>query len=74
MARTIFVAGEPFAEACREANDGTEAVKLAGKLCPDLLVLDVAMPVMTGLQAVPVLRELVPHSPISLQSPGRQGG
>lgn len=80
MARTILVADDSAIvrrtlcralvsdgfEVCGEANDGTEAVELAGKLSPDLIILDVAMPVMNGVQAVPILRGLVPHSPIIL--------
>jgi CheY-like chemotaxis protein len=51
---------------CGEANDGHEAIELAEKHSPDLIILDMSMPVMNGLQAVPVLRKLVPNSPIIL--------
>jgi CheY-like chemotaxis protein len=51
---------------CGEANDGREAIELAGKLSPDLIILDLSMPVMNGLEAAPVLRKLVPNSPIIL--------
>jgi CheY-like chemotaxis protein len=51
---------------CGEANDGREAIELAGKLSPELIILDMSMPIMNGLQAVPVLRKLVPNSPIIL--------
>jgi two-component system, response regulator PdtaR len=51
---------------CGEARDGQEAITLAGKLSPDLIILDLSMPVMNGLQAAPVLRKLVPKSPIIL--------
>jgi CheY-like chemotaxis protein len=53
-------------DVCGEANDGQEAIELAGKLLPDLIILDLSMPVMNGLQAAPVLRRLVPKSPIIL--------
>jgi two-component system, response regulator PdtaR len=51
---------------CGEAKDGQEAIELAGKLSPDLIILDLSMPVMNGLEAAPVLRKLVPKSPIIL--------
>jgi DNA-binding NarL/FixJ family response regulator len=38
------------------AADGAEAVRLVGELHPDLVVLDVAMPVMSGVEALKCLR------------------
>lgn len=51
---------------CGEANDGQQAIELAGKLSPDLIILDLSMPRMNGLQAAPVLRKVAPKSPIIL--------
>jgi len=42
---------EPDLTVIAEAADGAEAVELASALTPDLAVLDIAMPRMTGLQA-----------------------
>jgi DNA-binding NarL/FixJ family response regulator len=39
-----------------EASDGAQAVALARVLAPDLVVLDLAMPVMDGIQAAAALR------------------
>jgi DNA-binding NarL/FixJ family response regulator len=38
------------------AGDGAEAVRVVGELEPDLVVLDVAMPVMSGVEALKCLR------------------
>jgi two-component system, NarL family, nitrate/nitrite response regulator NarL len=46
---------EPDLKVIGEAQDGTEAVKLARQLKPDILLLDLAMPRMPGLEA---LREM----------------
>ena len=51
-----------------EAADGAEAVALASSLRPDAVVLDLAMPVMDGLQAIPVILESSPASRILVLS------
>lgn len=43
-----------------EAEDGVGAVEQARALQPDLVLLDMAMPKMDGLQALPMIREAVP--------------
>ena len=47
-----------------EAVNGREAVDLAARLEPDVIVLDQEMPVLTGLEALPRLRRRVPGSVI----------
>ncbi|OGO35938.1 MAG: DNA-binding response regulator [Chloroflexi bacterium RBG_16_56_8] len=44
-----------------EASNGQEAVELACKLKPDIVVMDVRMPVLTGVEATRRIRELVPN-------------
>ena len=51
---------EPDFEVCGEAENGKEAIEKAWELHPDLIVLDLAMPVMNGLEAARVLRCLMP--------------
>ena len=49
-----------------EAENGRDAVDKAEKLKPDLIILDLIMPVMTGLDAAPLLKQLLPDTPIIL--------
>jgi DNA-binding NarL/FixJ family response regulator len=45
-----------------EASNGLEAVKLAASLKPNVVVLDLSMPEMSGLQAATRIREVSPDS------------
>lgn len=47
-----------------EASSGTETLSLAEKLQPDLILLDLSMPALGGLDALPALRKLVPSARI----------
>jgi DNA-binding NarL/FixJ family response regulator len=49
-------------EVVGEAADGNEAIAQASVHQPDILLLDLAMPVLDGLQALPHIRELAPES------------
>ena len=51
-----------------EATDGAEAVELTGALHPDLVVLDLSMPVMDGLSAIPAIRRISPLTRIVILS------
>jgi CheY-like chemotaxis protein len=51
---------------CVEAENGKQAIKVAKQSNPDLVVLDLSMPVMNGLQSAPELRKILPHAPIIL--------
>src|SRR5437660_12791056 len=53
-------------EVCGEAEDGAKAIEKAKHFKPDLIVLDLSMPVMNGLQAAPILRAMHPKTPIIL--------
>jgi len=51
---------------CGEASNGTEAVKKATELKPDLIIMDLAMPLMNGLEAASVLKTALPGIPVVL--------
>jgi len=52
--------GRPGWEVIGEASDGLEAVDQATRLHPDVMVLDVTMPRMNGLEACRVIRQKTP--------------
>ncbi|MFF3611579.1 response regulator [Streptomyces sp. NPDC002580] len=56
----LILDGEPDLEVVAEAGDGAEAIAMAREHEVDLVVLDIAMPRMTGLQAA---RELIALKP-----------
>jgi DNA-binding NarL/FixJ family response regulator len=51
-----------------EAANGAEGVKKARELKPDLVLLDLAMPVMNGLVAATVLKAQTPEIPVVVLS------
>jgi len=61
--RTLL-GGHPEWEIIDEAADGLEAVDKADRLKPDVVVLDIAMPKMSGLEACRLIRKRVPASEI----------
>ena len=65
LVRKLFETQSDF-EISGEAENGRDAVDKAEKLKPDLIILDLIMPVMTGLDAAPLLKQLLPHTPIIL--------
>jgi DNA-binding NarL/FixJ family response regulator len=57
--------GEGF-EVCGEAGNGEQAIKLAAEQRPDVAVLDVAMPVLNGLEAAQEIKKISPKTKIVL--------
>ena len=61
--RHVFMSQEDFA-VCGEAENGRDAIEKAQALHPDLIVMDLAMPVMGGIDAARVLSRLMPKVPL----------
>ena len=61
----VFLEGIGYA-ICAEAVNGVEAVDKASELKPDLIVLDLSLPGLNGIEASNVLRGRLPHTPIVL--------
>lgn len=54
-----------------EASDGLEAVQKAGELKPELILLDIGLPKLNGIEAARQIRKLVPESKILILSQER---
>ena len=66
----LLVAADGRLEVVGEAVNGREAVEVAERLQPDAIILDMAMPVMSGLEALPLLRERAPGSMVVVYAAG----
>jgi DNA-binding NarL/FixJ family response regulator len=58
----------PHFEICGEAVNGAEAIEEAKKLKPDVVVLNVSMPVMNGFEAAREIKTILPESAIVILS------
>ena len=63
---------EPDFEVVGQAGDGAQAVDLVSRLRPDLLVIDVSMPVMSGTEAIATIRTSSPGTRVAVLSAERQ--
>lgn len=66
-----LVENEPGWEVCGTAKTGREAVELAKELKPDITVLDMTMPELTGLEAVRLIKRALPLTEILVFSAHR---
>jgi DNA-binding NarL/FixJ family response regulator len=66
--RGLRSAFHPYPEfvICGEAVDGADALRKAQELSPHLIILDLAMPEMNGLEAAVALKYMMPAVPIFL--------
>jgi DNA-binding NarL/FixJ family response regulator len=67
LLRAYVESRTPF-EVCGEAEHGMDAIEKAKQLQPDLILLDLSMPIMTGAEAAVILKRTVPQMKIILFS------
>ena len=64
MGVTAILSSRPNIEVCGEAVNGQEAVGKARELKPDLIIMDVNMPVLDGIHSAKEIRAFLPEVPI----------
>ena len=67
LLRTYVESRTPYS-VCGEAAHGMEAIEKAKQFKPDLILLDLSMPVMTGAEAAVILKRTLPRMKIILFS------
>ena len=65
MVRQLFESTASY-DVAGEAENGRDAIEKAKSLKPDLIILDLSMPVMSGLEAAPFLKKVAPQTPLIL--------
>jgi DNA-binding NarL/FixJ family response regulator len=65
---TLLLDTEDDFEVIGTASDGNQALQVAEALHPDIVLLDLAMPIMDGMQALPQLRRFLPAAIIVIFS------
>jgi DNA-binding NarL/FixJ family response regulator len=61
---SAIIKARPNLEVCAEATNGSEAVKKAQESNPDLIVLDITMPEVNGLDVARKIKAFAPDTPI----------
>jgi DNA-binding NarL/FixJ family response regulator len=60
----VVLQGEQGLDLVGEASDGAEAVKLATEVAPDVVLMDIRMPKITGIEAARQMKEVAPSAKI----------
>jgi two-component system nitrate/nitrite response regulator NarL len=61
---SLILTSVPNLEVCAEAANGKEAVEKTRELNPDLVILDITMPILNGLDAARMIKGFAPDIPI----------
>jgi DNA-binding NarL/FixJ family response regulator len=64
----VYIETQTSFKICGEAGHGTEAIQKAKHLQPDLILLDLSMPVLGGAEAASILKKMMPNTKIILFS------
>ena len=64
MGVAAILSSRPNIQICGEASNGKEAIEKARELKPDLIILDVTMPVLDGINSAKEIRTFLPDVPI----------
>jgi len=64
---------DPEIQVIGEAGDGRAAVEMIERLQPDVVVLDLSMPELDGLEAIPLIHQVSPPSEIVVFSGFEEG-
>ena len=65
---------DPLIDVVGEAEDGKVGVELARSLQPQVIILDIEMPVMNGMEALPLLKKAAPRARIIMFSTLTESG
>jgi DNA-binding NarL/FixJ family response regulator len=64
----VYIETKTEFKVCGEAGHGSEAIQRAKELQPDLVLLDLSMPVLSGAEAASVIKNVMPKTKIILFS------
>lgn len=65
---TNMLSAEPDFEICASASNGQMGVQIAKELQPDIIILDIEMPIMDGITALPLIVAAAPKSKVIIAS------